>query len=179
MRGDHAPDLAASRQLPPGAQSLPALLRRLEARIPPPLVLLACAALAWLLSCVAAAAAVSASAGLTWSAIAAVAAGLALNLLPKLAFRRAGTTVNPLAPERSTQLVVHGLHRWSRNPMYLGHALILVGIALLLRNAVALTAVPLYVACVTRFQIVPEERALRARFGRRYVDYAARVRRWL
>lgn len=108
-----------------------------------------------------------------------VAAGIALNALPKRHFRRAGTTVNPLRPQASTQLVESGLHRFSRNPMYLGHAVILLGVAVLLHDALALVAVPAYMAYVTRFQIVPEERALRERFGTRYLRYCARVRRWL
>ncbi len=148
-------------------------------------MLLACATLAWMLSRAAPAATalpastILAASALTAAGIAVIAAGLALNLVPKLAFRRAGTTVNPMAPERSTQLIVHGLHRWSRNPMYLGHAVLLVGVALLLRNAAALVPALLYVAYISRFQIVPEERALCARFGQPYADYCARVRRWL
>jgi protein-S-isoprenylcysteine O-methyltransferase Ste14 len=106
-------------------------------------------------------------------------AGIALNAAPKRQFRRAGTTVNPMRPGNSTQLVQSGLHRWSRNPMYLGHAVILLGAAMLLANAFAFVAMPLYVFYVTRFQIVPEERALQARFGQAYRDYRRRVRRWL
>lgn len=106
-------------------------------------------------------------------------AGIALNLAPKHHFRRAGTTVNPLRPDASSALVQSGLHRVSRNPMYLGHAVILLGVAVVLGNAAALGAVLLYMAYVTRFQILPEERALQARFGADYLDYARRVRRWL
>lgn len=149
----------------------------LETRVPPPLVLLACGGLAWGLAQVPAAR--FAFPGATALAIALVLAGLALNLVPKLAFDRAGTTVNPLRPERAARLVRTGLHRWSRNPMYLGHAVILLGIALALRNAFAFVAVPVYALYVTRFQILPEERALLARFGREYEDYRRRVRRWL
>ena len=106
-------------------------------------------------------------------------AGLMLNLLPKMAFSRTGTTVNPLHPQRTAALVTSGLHRLSRNPMYLGHAILLAGVALLLGNALAFIAVPSYVVWVERFQIRPEERALRARFGEAYDDYCQRVRRWI
>ena len=105
--------------------------------------------------------------------------GAALNIAPKQRFRRAGTTVNPLRPQSSSVLVQSGLHARSRNPMYLGHATLLFGVALLLGNTAAFTAMPLYVAWATRFQIVPEERALRAKFGAAYIDYCRRVRRWL
>ncbi len=105
--------------------------------------------------------------------------GAAVNIAPKQRFRRAGTTVNPLRPQSGSALVQSGLHALSRNPMYLGHATLLFGVALLLGNAAAFAAVPLHVAGVTRFQIVPEERALRAKFGTACIDYCRRVRRWL
>jgi Putative protein-S-isoprenylcysteine methyltransferase len=105
--------------------------------------------------------------------------GLLFNLWPKLAFGRAGTTVNPLRPASSRVLVVTGLHRLSRNPMYLGHALLLVAWACWLRQPAALVGAPLYMAYVTRYQILPEERALSATFGTAYEAYRARVRRWL
>ena len=105
--------------------------------------------------------------------------GLLLNLWPKLAFGRAGTTVNPLRPASSRVLVTTGLHRLSRNPMYLGHELLLVACACWLRHPAALVGVPLYMVYVTRCQILSEERALAATFGAAYDAYRARVRRWL
>ena len=105
--------------------------------------------------------------------------GVLFNLLPKLAFGRAGTTVNPLRPESSRVLVTTGLHRISRNPMYLGHALLLVAWGCWLQHPAALVGTPLYVAYVTRYQILPEERALSTAFGAVYDAYHARVRRWL
>lgn len=114
-----------------------------------------------------------------WLAAPLAAAGLLLNLLPKLAFGKAGTTVNPLRPHASRALVASGLHRWSRNPMYLGHAVLLLAWAVWLRHPAAFVAVPAYMAWVTRFQILPEERALAATFGQAYLDYRRRVRRWL
>jgi protein-S-isoprenylcysteine O-methyltransferase Ste14 len=107
-----------------------------------------------------------------------VALGLLLNLWPKLAFRRAGTTVNPLHPASSRALVTTGLHRMSRNPMYLGHTLLLAAWACWLQHPAALVGVPLYAAYVTRYQIIPEERALSVTFGAAYAAYRARVRRW-
>lgn len=105
--------------------------------------------------------------------------GLLFNLWPKLAFGRVGTTVNPLRPASSRVLVTTGLHRLSRNPMYLGHALLLVAWACWLRHPAAFVGAPLYMAFVTRYQILPEERALSATFGAAYEAYRARVRRWL
>lgn len=111
---------------------------------------------------------------------AAVAAtGVALNLLPKLAFRRAGTTVNPLRPQAASALVTHGVYRHTRNPMYLGQALVLLGAMLYLQDLRALLAVPLFVVYITRLQILPEERMLSARFPDAYAAFCRRVRRWL
>lgn len=96
-----------------------------------------------------------------------------------LSFARAGTTVNPHTPERASALVARGLYRVTRNPMYLGMLLLLVGWGLKLGNGLALPLPALFVLAMNRLQIEPEEAALRARFGADYDDYSARVRRWL
>lgn len=106
-------------------------------------------------------------------------AGICLNVLPKLAFQRAGTTVNPLKPELSSQLVTSGVYRYTRNPMYLGQAVVLLAWTLYLHNAAALLAVPALMLYVTRFQIRPEERHLSARFPDAYAAFRMQVPRWL
>lgn len=105
-------------------------------------------------------------------------AGLLCNLLPKLRFDRVGTMVNPMRPQSTRHLVVDGLHRYSRNPMYLGQLLMLVAWGIFLANAPAMTLPLLFALYITRFQIVPEERALAAGFGDAYAAYCSRVRRW-
>ncbi|MCC8684713.1 isoprenylcysteine carboxylmethyltransferase family protein [Xanthomonas campestris] len=105
--------------------------------------------------------------------------GIALNVLPKLTFARAGTTINPLTPQRATQLVTTGLHRYTRNPMYLGHALLLSGWIVSLQQDAALVLVGAYVLAITRLQILPEERALAAQFGPDYPAYCRVTPRWL
>lgn len=151
---------------------------RLETRLPPPLVML-------LLGLAASVAALRLPAfgfpvpWITPVAVALIGAGVVLNVWPKFAFRRAGTTVNPLAPASTTRLVTSGIYRYTRNPMYLGHAVILLGWTLALQHAVVLVAVPVFVAYVTRFQIRAEERVLAARFPDDYAAFRARTRRWL
>lgn len=150
----------------------------LETRVPPPLPMAACGGIGWAL-----AAGLPQLdlhiAGMRVAGGLLMLGGAALNIAPKHRFRRAGTTVNPLRPESSSALVQSGLHGMSRNPMYLGHATLLFGLAMLLGNFAAFMATPLYIGWVTRFQIVPEERVLRAKFGTAYIDYCRRVRRWL
>ncbi|ELC7366005.1 MULTISPECIES: methyltransferase family protein [Stenotrophomonas] len=153
-------------------------MRWLETRVPPPLVMLLCGAIGYLASRLAAGPVVP----LPMPALLAggvVAIGLTLNLLPKLAFRRVRTTVNPLRPAMASALVTHGVYRYTRNPMYLGQATVLAGVMLYLQSPVALLAVPLFVLYITRLQIMPEERALSARFPEAYAAFRQRVRRWL
>lgn len=96
-----------------------------------------------------------------------------------VAFVRAKTTVNPHKPDEASELVSSGVYRVTRNPMYLGFALALVGWALFQGSLWGLVWVAAFVVYLDRFQIRPEERALAAAFGRTFEDYCARVRRWL
>ena len=108
-----------------------------------------------------------------------IAAGLAIGVAAFLQFRKAKTTINPMTPYESTALMTGGLYRLSRNPIYVADVIILVGCALLFANALALLAVVLFVLYVDRFQIRPEEAALRERFGAAFDNYCRTVRRWL
>ena len=108
-----------------------------------------------------------------------VLAGLGVALAGVVAFRRARTTVNPMAPQRSTTVVRTGLYRLSRNPMYLGMALALLGLAAWGSSLAGYALVSAFCAYLTRFQIKPEERALLQRFGREFADYMGQVRRWI
>lgn len=94
-------------------------------------------------------------------------------------FWRAKTTINPLAPAKAEKLVVRGFYTVSRNPMYLGMALMLVGVCLFLREGANVGVVLLFVILMNLMQIEPEERALEAKFGKDYLDYKRRVRRWI
>lgn len=96
-----------------------------------------------------------------------------------VAFRRNETTVNPFTPERSSSLVASGIYRYTRNPMYLGFFLALVGWAALLSNLLALMLLPVFIVYMNRFQIQPEERALEQHFDAAYRTYIHQVRRWL
>ena len=91
----------------------------------------------------------------------------------------ARTTMNPLDPTRTTSLVTHGIFRLSRNPMYLSLLLLLVAYAIRMDSSLIWLGPTCFAAYVTRFQIVPEERILTAKFGQAYLGYVARTRRWL
>ena len=103
--------------------------------------------------------------------------GLVLILWAALLFRRAGTNIRPYLP--STALVIAGPYRFTRNPMYLGMSAILLGAAIYAGSITPFIVIPAFMALVQERFIVPEEAKLEAAFGRDYVDYKARVPRWL
>jgi protein-S-isoprenylcysteine O-methyltransferase Ste14 len=106
-------------------------------------------------------------------------AGILVSGLGVASFREARTTVNPLKPETSTSLVSSGLYRWTRNPMYLGFLAVLLGLGVFLSNPLVLAPIAIFVLYMTRFQIIPEERALESRFGAEFAAYRTQVRRWI
>jgi protein-S-isoprenylcysteine O-methyltransferase Ste14 len=112
-------------------------------------------------------------------AIAALLFGIAVAIAGVVAFRTARTTVNPMAPGKANAVVVFGIYRWSRNPMYLGMAVALFGVACWRSTLPGYLLVPAFCAYMNKFQIKPEERALLARFGQEFSDYMNKVRRWL
>jgi protein-S-isoprenylcysteine O-methyltransferase Ste14 len=150
----------------------------LELKVPPVAVIFFIAALMWLVSW----------AGPAFGfvlplrnllAVSLGVAGAVTSILGVVSFRRAKTTVNPMKPEESSFLVLSGVYAHSRNPMYLGFLLILVGWAIFLSNTLAFLLLPAFIFYMNRFQIEPEERALTSLFGQAFFAYKSRVRRWL
>ena len=93
-------------------------------------------------------------------------------------FFRAKTTVDPLTPSKAQKLVTKGLYNYSRNPMYLTLLLILLAWGLWLGNVFNTITAAAFVAYMNRFQIIPEEEALKEKFGKDYEKYLIKVRRW-
>lgn len=94
-------------------------------------------------------------------------------------FRRFATTVDPMRPEAAASLVTDGPYRFTRNPMYVALAGVLVAHALARRSVTALLPVAGFVAILDRTQILDEEVALAARFGDDFHAYRRLVPRWL
>ena len=103
--------------------------------------------------------------------------GLALMAAAALTMMRAGATVDPT--REPTALVTHGVFRWSRNPIYLADAVILLGLCLIWQPLAVLVLVPGFVLAITRRFIRREEAWLRARDPAGFARWAARTRRWL
>ncbi|MGB2882614.1 methyltransferase family protein [Candidatus Aalborgicola defluviihabitans] len=142
------------------------------------MIALICAALAWILAHL--------TPGLSYLVparipiiVLLVLIGLALDISGLMSFRKAKTTFNPLAPGRSKSIVQNGPYQFTRNPMYLGMFFNLLGLCVYFENPLTLVAVVVFVAYITRFQIIPEERILLAKFGDSYAQYTRSVRRWL
>lgn len=106
-------------------------------------------------------------------------AGVLCAVLGVLAIRRAQTTVNPFTPQDTSVLVISGIYRYSRNPIYLGFLLALIAWWLYLGSWSAALPLPVFVLCMNRLQIQPEERALAAKFASQFSAYTLAVRRWL
>jgi len=149
-----------------------------ELKIPPLAVVAIAAGLMWAMARAFPALALALP-GRTPAAILLALIGLLVALAGLVEFRRARTTVNPLKPGAASSLVTGGIYRRTRNPMYLGFALALLGWGIFLSNPASLAVLFAFVGYMNRFQIVPEERALESLFGEAFTAYRSRVRRWL
>lgn len=105
--------------------------------------------------------------------------GMTVAFLGFRAFRQAKTTVNPVKPEAASSVVTGSVFSFTRNPMYVGLTSLLVGWAVWLSVPWVFLGPVALALFLTRFQIIPEERVMSAKFGRDYDEYRKRVRRWL
>lgn len=151
---------------------------RLKTLIPPPVYLLAFGAVMWLMH------------GYVplyyWLEIPWRYTGLLLIFLAGLSdlwslglFLKLHTTPNPMRPSATTHLVTLGLYRYSRNPMYLGMLVMLLGWWIWLGSLTPILLLPVFIYVLVKMQVEPEEEALEAHFGDRYREYKNSVPRWL
>ena len=105
--------------------------------------------------------------------------GVIIALLGVWEFRKSKTTLNPTTPKKSSRIVDTGLYRFSRNPMYLGMAFMLVGLIWGLGNYLSWLGFLAFMLYITHFQILPEEKTLKEIYGEPYNEYLTKVRRWL
>ncbi|GAA0649904.1 methyltransferase family protein [Brevundimonas lenta] len=145
---------------------------------PPPLIYLSFLLVGWLLTHVVA----DPGLGLEpqvrrYAAFALIIGGLVLEGVAVGQFRSIGTRPEPWKP--TTALVTNGLYRFSRNPIYIGFALMYAGFATAMDSLIALALVLPCLVVVDRFVILPEERYLSGKFGADYDAYRSKVRRWL
>lgn len=116
-----------------------------------------------------------------WNRIGLVLIGVAflIDLTSLITFFKKHTTPNPFQPRKTQTLVTTGTYSFTRNPMYLGMVIILMGWGIYLGSLAPFLLIPPFVWILTVMQIIPEEDILEDKFGREYLDYKARVRRWI
>ena len=103
--------------------------------------------------------------------------GIATAAIPASVFKKAGTGIRPF--DKATILVTGGFYRYTRNPMYLGMFLMLMGVAFLMGSVGAALPVLAFMLIIRNNFVMGEERFLEASFGQQYLDYKSKVRRWL
>ena len=105
--------------------------------------------------------------------------GIAVFATAVSSFKRQNTTVNPISIEKASSLVVNGVFKYSRNPMYLGMLFILLGLTFKFNLIGGLLFTSLFMIFISIFQIKPEEAAMEKLFDQEWKDYIKNVRRWL
>ena len=105
--------------------------------------------------------------------------GVAISVAGVVTFRNAETTIDPRYPDKTTHLVVSGIYKYSRNPMYLGFLIILIAAVFYFNSLCSLLIIPLFVLSMNLFQIIPEEKVLSNKFGDSFAEYRTKTRRWL
>ena len=105
--------------------------------------------------------------------------GIIILITAVLSFKRQSTTVSPLQPEKASYLVVSGIFKYSRNPMYLGMLLILISMTIKFNFVGGILIIFAFITFITKFQIIPEETALERLFGKEFTRYKKKTKRWI
>lgn len=108
-----------------------------------------------------------------------IASASIIGILALYGFHKHQTTFHPHTPEQTSTVVNSGIYAYSRNPMYLALVLILLALALYLKNISCFAIIPIFIGYITRYQIKPEEKVLDKLFPNDYQAYRKKVRRWL
>lgn len=106
-------------------------------------------------------------------------AGLTVLILAVRLFKKQNTTVNPIKIENASSLVTSGIFKYSRNPMYLGMVMILLGLAFMFNLIGGILFTLLFAIYITKYQIRPEEEVMERLFGEDFLKYKNSVRVWL
>ena len=104
--------------------------------------------------------------------------GLSVLISAARVFKQLETTINPMQPSQASKLAIIGPFKYTRNPMYLGMSIMLIGFGLFFGAKLTVCLVVMFVLYITVFQIIPEERAMQEKFTD-WKDYCSKVRRWL
>ena len=106
-------------------------------------------------------------------------AGLMIIFIAARQFKEANTTINPIKPENASVLVSKGIFSYSRNPMYLGMLLIIIGFSIIHNLMAVLMIMPIWIIYITYLQIIPEEEVMEKIFKEDFINYCKETRRWI
>ena len=105
--------------------------------------------------------------------------GTLILISPVFKFIKSKTTVNPVKFKKVNKLVTSGIYKYSRNPMYLGMILIIISTSIYYLNYYSLVTPFIFYFWINRFQIKREEIFLTEKFGKEYLLYMSKTRRWI
>ena len=94
-------------------------------------------------------------------------------------FKAEQTTINPININNASSLVISGVFKHSRNPMYLGMVFILLALSFRFNLVGGILFTSIFIMYITKFQIIPEEAAMKSIFGEDFNKYKNKTRRWI
>ena len=105
--------------------------------------------------------------------------GSIIIFLAVLKFIKTKTTVDPTRPHKTSNLVISGIYKITRNPMYLGMLFLIIAYTIYTNNVVGSITIPIFIFYINKFQIEPEEIEMRKKFGESFENYCKKVNRWI
>ena len=105
--------------------------------------------------------------------------GILILINPLFKFIKSKTTIDPIKFKKVNKLIISGIYKYSRNPMYLGLLMIFISTSIFFLNIFSITTPLLFYCWINRFQIKREESFLTEKFGEEYISYKIKTRRWM
>ena len=105
--------------------------------------------------------------------------GMLILINPIFKFIKSKTTIDPIKFKKVNKLIISGIYKYSRNPMYLGLLMIVISTSIFFLNILSITTPFLFYCWINRFQIKREESFLTEKFGEEYISYKIKTRRWI
>jgi protein-S-isoprenylcysteine O-methyltransferase Ste14 len=105
--------------------------------------------------------------------------GLIIIAFAVFKFAKTKTTVDPTKPSKTSSLVISGIYRTTRNPMYLGMLFLIISFTFYKLSLVGAIVIPSFIFYINKYQIEPEEYEMRKKFGENFEDYCKKVDRWI
>ena len=105
--------------------------------------------------------------------------GMLILINPIFKFIKSKTTIDPIKFKKVNKLITSGIYKYSRNPMYLGLLMIVISTSIFYLNIFSIITPIVFVFWINRFQIKREEIFLKEKFGKEYMSYTTKTRRWI